>query len=438
MLFPIRLICSSQKMRGNGTSLVFIQYCFSSGKKTLLNTEISIPPGCWNKKLQRVSENLPIEYGNPSMLNKELHRLLRLAEDIINYGLEHGKNSVKFVKEVFKPDFELTNLRTIEVNTGFNPFNTNLYYQFDAYIDSKKDRVASSTLNVYNEVKRYLISYEEYSKKKISFESFDLNFYEDFVYFLTHEYRSYRYKKSETKGLKVNTIGKAIKHLRLFLNDRIRRKVIPPMDISMFRSMEELSDAIYLTSTEIEKIATTDLSDNKLLEVHRDLFVLGCLTGLRFSDFSIIRQNDVRNKTLYIKQQKSDHWVVIPLRERAEYILSQKFKNSVPEVSNSEFNASLKVIGKLAAIDEPIRFSHKKGNKAIAVTKPKYEWITSHTCRRSFCTNEFLAGTPVELIMKISGHRSLKDFYRYIKISPEETAEKIKKIWTERGELNLY
>ncbi|MFN4315292.1 MAG: site-specific integrase [Chitinophagaceae bacterium] len=435
MLLPIRLICSSKKMRTDGTSLVFIQYCFSSGKKTLLNTGIPIPPGYWNKKLQRVSENLPQEYGKSSLLNKELHRQLRLAEDIINYGFEHGKDSVKFAKEVFRPDFELSSLRSLEVNTGFNPLNTNLYYQFEAYIESKKDRVAGSTLNVYNEVKRYLMAYEEYSKGKITFDCFDLNFYDDFTRFLTYEYRSYRYKKNETKGLKVNTIGKAIKHLRLFLNDRIRRKIIPPMDLSMFRSMEELSDAIYLTNTEIEKIASTELSGNALLEAHKDLFVLGCLTGLRFSDFSTLQSNDVRNKTLYIKQQKSGHWVVVPLRERAEYILRQKFQYLVPVVSNSEFNASLKVIGRLAGIDEPIRFSHRKGNKAVSITKPKYEWITSHTCRRSFCTNEFLAGTPAELIMKISGHKSLKDFYRYIKVTPEQAAEKIKEIWACRGEL---
>lgn len=403
MLLPIRLICSSQKMRANGTSLLFIQYCFSSGKKTLLNTEISIPPSYWNRKLQRISENLPQEYGKSSLLNKELYRQLRLAEDIINYGFEHSKDPVKFVKEVFKPDFKLSSLKSLEINTSFNPLNINLYYQFEAYMDSKKDKVAGSTLNVYNEVKRYLMAYEEYSKRKVTFECFDLSFYDDFTRFLTYEYRSYRYKKSETKGLRVNTIGKAIKHLRLFLNDRIRRKIIPPMDLSMFRSMEELSDAVYLTGAEIEKIASTELSGNSLLEAHRDLFVLGCLTGLRFSDFSSLQPNDVRNKTLHVKQQKSGHWVVVPLRERAEFILRQKFQYLVPQVSNAEFNASLKIIGRLAGIDESIRFSHKKGNKVISVTKPKYDWITSHTCRRSFCTNEFLAGTPAELIMKISG-----------------------------------
>lgn len=71
----------------------------------------------------------------------------------------------------------------------------------------------------------------------------------------------------------------------------------------------------------------------------------------------------------------------------------------------------------------------------MSLLSSKYKWITSHSCRRSFCTNEFLAGTPVELIMKISGHRSLKDFYRYIKVTPDQAAYQIEKIWKEREQV---
>jgi integrase len=205
----------------------------------------------------------------------------------------------------------------------------------------------------------------------------------------------------------------------------------------MFKTMEEQADAIYLTMHEIDRIYEIDLSRDLKLQQHRDLFVLGCYTGLRFSDFSIIRTEDIRNNMLYKKQVKSNHWVIIPLRSYAESILKNKFKRGIPKISNTEFNNSLKLIGKLAGLDNPIKFSHKKGNRHIVVCKPKYEWITSHTCRRSFCTNEFLAGTPVELIMKISGHKNLKDFYKYIKISPEEAAEKIKEIWLARNELEV-
>ena len=128
------------------------------------------------------------------------------------------------------------------------------------------------------------------------------------------------------KGLKRNTIGKAIKHLRLFLKDRIRRKIIPPIDLNEYKVFEEVADATYRTSYEIETIYKLDLSLNPKLETARDLLILGCLTGLRFSDFSSIKPEDIRNGKLHIKQQKSDHWVVIPFRATAHEILITKFK----------------------------------------------------------------------------------------------------------------
>jgi len=100
-------------------------------------------------------------------------------------------------------------------------------------------------------------------------------------------------------------------------------------------------------------------------------------------------------------------------------------------------NRSIKKIAMLASIKTPIKVSYKKGNQTIVAVKPKYALISSHTCRRSFCTNEFLAGTPPELIMKISGHKTLKAFLKYIRITPEEAARLIKEIWEKRGEMKM-
>ena len=58
----------------------------------------------------------------------------------------------------------------------------------------------------------------------------------------------------------------------------------------------------------------------------RNRFVVACLTGLRFSDFSLIEPHDLRNGLLYKKQKKSDHWVVIPLRKEAQQMLEQLFR----------------------------------------------------------------------------------------------------------------
>ena len=127
----------------------------------------------------------------------------------------------------------------------------------------------------------------------------------------------------------------------------------------------------------------------------------------------------------------------MPLRTEASDIFQRSISKRNIETSNSEFNLFIKEIGKLAGLDRSIKHSYMQGNREVFEIRPKYAWITSHTCRRSFCTNEFLAGTPVDLIMKISGHKSLRDFYKYIRISPEEAGQKIREIWQNRGDMNL-
>lgn len=88
MLLPITPICSAKKVRKDGTSIVFIQYCMNASNKTLLNTEIAIPPNCWHKKLKRVSEKQPEEFGQAETINAEIKRQMRLAEDIISFAFQ--------------------------------------------------------------------------------------------------------------------------------------------------------------------------------------------------------------------------------------------------------------------------------------------------------------------------------------------------------------
>lgn len=422
-------------MRKDGTSIIFIQYCHSQEKRTLLNSGIAVPPSYWNQKRLRINADLPPSFGQAEVLNEQLKNSLRLAQDIVNYALIRKiTDPLEFLKKTFQPGFDLTSLEGKVNETPKPQINLDLYYQIDDYIELKRRQVSPKMINAYRNLKDTLKHFEKYRKKPITFESFDYNFYEEFVEYMKFEYIQRR-RKETIKGYKLSTIGKMIKQLRIFLNNRIRKKIILPINLEDFKILDEETDAIYLTYQEITQIYKTDLSQHPHLAKYRDLLVVGCLTGLRFSDFSIIKPEDVRHGMLYKKQGKSDHWVVIPLRNEANNIIMNHFKSGFPEISNPKFNKYIKEVGKLAGLNTPIKFSHKKGNKDIVIVKPKYAWITSHTCRRSFCTNEFLSNTPTELIMKISGHKSMRDFYKYIRISPEEAGQKIKEIWMQRGEI---
>ena len=436
MFLPIKVICD-RRPRKDGTCVISIQFCHSSERRTLLSTGLAVPPEYWNKRVGRIQKNLPSDFGNAESMNLQLQRMLRAAEDIVYRAIEKKMpDPLQFLKHVFHQEIDPANLTNDNIKaTDPKKENLDFFWQMDDYIKSKTRKVSAGMVRSYKVMKKRLLAFEKHQKRKITFESFDYNFYEAFVNYLTYEHIHMR-RSMNIRGLKKNSVGTSIKQLRIFLRDRVRRKVIKDIDLSDFKILEEEADTIYLNSNEIHNLYLMSLASHPEWERFRDMFVLGCLTGLRFSDFNEIKPDDIRNGVLYKKQGKSDKWVVIPLRSEAYDILINRFQRKVPKTSNAELNRYIKKVGQLAGIDSPVKISCKKGNQDIVTVKPKFSLITTHTCRRSFCTNEFLAGTPPELIMKISGHKSIKDFYKYIRISPEEAGQKIKEIWDSRGQMD--
>lgn len=440
MFLPIKVILD-RRPRKDGLSPISIQYCFASDKRTVLPTGFSIPARCWNKKLHRITAELPADIGQADLLNLQLQKMVRSAEDLVTFALEQKmEDPVGFLKKAWRPDLDAISLASRAKEIAEAPaepaVNLDFFFQLDEYIKAKRRKVSAGMIRTYNVVKERLPAFQKYRKRPITFDSFDFNFYEDLVNYLTYEH-THRRRKVVLRGLKRNSVGTTIKQLRIFLKDRARRKIIPAIDLTDFKILDEEADAIYLTVAEIRALYQVDLSSHPEWRRFRDMFVLGCFTGLRFSDYSGIKPEDIRKGMLYKKQSKSDHWVVIPLRAEAYDIVINRFNKQVPKTTNEELNRYIKKVEQLAGINTPIKASYKKSNQDIVTTKPKYARITTHTCRRSFCTNEFLAGTPPELIMKISGHKSLKDFYKYIRITHEEAGKKIQEIWERRGEMHL-
>ena len=437
MLLPLKAVIS-QKIRKDSKSVIFYQYCFSSTNRVLLSTEIAVPKSCWNAKRQCISKGLPIEMGDFEELNLELGRIRKIIEAIIEHGLTKGEPNIgAYVKSLFKPDFKVESLQNSQNVISFKRREADFFTEIDNYNKSKEKKVCEMGFKNFRIFKDRLLAFQTFRKRKITFSSLDYNFYLELVEFLTYDYLLRR-KLQPEYGLKLSSIGKTINMLRVFIKDRVRRKIIPPIDMEDFKILDEETDAIYLTYEEIGKIYTADLSHDPTLILYRDMFVLGCLTGLRFSDYSTLRGSDLRNGLLYKKANKTDSWVVIPLRREAIDIFNKHFTKNVPTISNPVFNRYIKEIAELAGISQPITFSYKKGNKDVSVTKPKSHWITSHTCRRSFCTNEYLAGTEISLIMKISGHKTHKDFFKYIRVTQEEAARKIQEIWETRNNMQAF
>ena len=194
-----------------------------------------------------------------------------------------------------------------------------------------------------------------------------------------------------------------------------------------FKTIREESDTVYLSMNELEKFEKLNLSSNPSLDKVRDLFLIGCYTGLRFSDFTQIQPENINkeNSMLFIRTQKTSERVAIPLHKTVRTIL-EKHKNKLPKAfSNQAMNSYIKDIGSLAKINELIETTITRAGIVEKTVLPKYKLISTHTARRSFATNLFIADVPSISIMKITGHKTERSFMQYIRITQEQNADKL-------------
>ena len=233
----------------------------------------------------------------------------------------------------------------------------------------------------------------------------------------------------------MNTHSKVMMDTMQFFKYAVKLKKIPPAKLVEleFDTRREDTDSIYLTESEILELMNVSDFESPIHEHVRDVFVIGCFTGMRFSDYSVIDPTSIRNNRLEIVQKKTGNKVTIPIHSEVVKIL-EKYNYLLPQVPpNNEFNRIIKIVGeKLPSLHTPFTKQITYGRELKELVALKYTYLQTHTARRSFCSNEYLKGTDPMIIMAISGHKSHKSFMRYIKVSGDEFAAKLEKIWAER------
>lgn len=191
----------------------------------------------------------------------------------------------------------------------------------------------------------------------------------------------------------------------------------------------EPTNAVFLSMNEITRIyyyKFVGQDKRKAKERMRDMFVLGCLTALRYSDYSRLTSQNFINNYIMIRTKKTNVDVKVPAHDYVKEIFA-KYGGQVPcGLCIQYFNKYLKVIMKEIGLNDLVTYSFTKGGKLVTVTREKWELISSHTARRSAATNMYLTGRMKTFeIMKLTGHRSEQNFFRYIRLSGDDTARSI-------------
>ena len=190
------------------------------------------------------------------------------------------------------------------------------------------------------------------------------------------------------------------------------------------------SDTFYLTIDQIRQLQSHQFkTDESYLENARDLFMIGCWTGLRYSDYSTLSINDIEDNVIRIKAQKTSQRIAIPLHPMLREILD-KYQGNLPRtISNQKLNKYIKLAAGKADLNNEVQVRRNEAGKDVSETLPFNELISSHTARRSFASNMFKKGIPPLLIMAITGHKTEASFLKYIRVSNEEKAMMLAELW---------
>lgn len=159
------------------------------------------------------------------------------------------------------------------------------------------------------------------------------------------------------------------------------------------------------------------------------MFLCGCYTAQRYSDYSRIKSEHIKKVSknkyrLEMITKKTESLVKVPLKPIILEILA-KYDNNLPKTYETKVNKYIKEICKKAEINQSVEISTFVNGKKLSEFKPKYELVKTHTARRTGATLMYLNGIqPVDL-MKITTHTKIATLLKYIKVSKEETAERI-------------
>ncbi|MCF0043628.1 site-specific integrase [Dyadobacter fanqingshengii] len=406
----------------NYETLIYMIYRFN-GQRLKYSTGEKVHPENWDKNLQRLGNNsnkqsrIAFKDSN-SQLDRYEAKVIELRRSFELSRLELSPDLFKEkLDEEFKKDSRVSKTAVVvrEDFLNFAQRFINEALSGERLVRRRNKKYVPITLKTHQTTLTNIREFIEYRGRSVDFDNIDLNFHKDFIRWLTN-----------VKRYSSNSIGNQIKHIKAWMRAAHTEGLHTSRDYESdeFIKPKEETGAIYLSNAELDKLYLLDLSDNKKLDKVRDLFLIGCYTGLRYSDFTQLKIENISEdgKRLIVTTQKTQSKIYIPINLQVKAIL-QKYHPSIPGViSNQKMNEYLKELAVKAELNHKVETSITKGGQRIAKFLEKSKLISTHTARRSFATNAYLAGLSTIDIMRITGHKTETSFMKYIKITGEETA----------------
>lgn len=398
--------------KSKGQSLIYFSCYFrEEGKKFVYSTGENISPEYWDQK-----NRMPVLRGSKKAYNRgsikmQLDRYQACFQNIRSRCLTMQEDfTSQMLKKVFDEEFK-------KAPTGKNIF----FDAYDEFVDQKikNQEWKKSTEKRYKNIRNLLESFQADTGYKLSFSSINSKFHTDFTHYCMH-----------TKGHVNNTYSRNLGLFKTFMHwahDRENGYTYKD-DFKKFRKKERvITQQIALKKEDLQKLMNQNFKGNqKHLERVRDVFVLSCVTGLRFGELSLISKSNIIDEYLHLKEEKGAEKEArtIPLNDLALFIL-RKYDYRLPLITNQRQNDYIKDIFEEAGYNWDVEKNVTRGKKVLRETMPFFKRVSTHTARRTFITMLKSDGKSDKLISKITGHRDLKTLNQYYQVDDEAKKEAV-------------
>lgn len=191
------------------------------------------------------------------------------------------------------------------------------------------------------------------------------------------------------------------------LNDYMEEGVLPVKSLTnTLKTKLVPSQHVALTPDELERFEAYEPKNRTERDV-KCLFMRSCYTGARCSDVIKFSDKSIVGECISYVQKKTKIEVAEPMHAKLRKYLDYQVTKSYPVMTLSR---TIHNICKAIGMTEDVTLFVGGETK----TAPKYEFITMHSARRTFCTILAQMGVNVETIRSMAGHTNSSMTDRYI------------------------
>jgi len=427
----IRFEIRKDKLNQEGKAPISCMIAVSQSRKRIA-MEKSLPPDNWDKSSQRAVYISKKQHSHLGLDVKHSELLMESDVDQINSLLEKMNSRLTFIESKFRLNDKEYNVEDIYFSYQAENPSTGIKSSekvslltvtefISTYIARNKANRAERSLGVYSQLQKHLEAYEQWSKSKVTFSKIGLAFFEEFQSYLIEERTT----------LNNVTIAKQLSTLKTLLGYARKHSIEMNQSFRDFTIKKQKLEVITLKEGEYKAVKEVNLNGSSRLEKARDIFIFLCSTSMRYSDYAQFKREHIKGKSIQLTMKKGSKPWEIPLNPDSISIL-EKYKElaePLPKISNQKLSKYIKEICKLAGIDELIEIVRFRGAEPIREVFPKYELLSAHTGRKTFCTLSLERGGSVETVMKWSGHESYASFKRYVNLSRTHSISEMERVW---------